>query len=111
MSVDLPAQLLPEERSPADELRALRRAHARAASLEISELELVERARALGGAVERSARYTGRVVVDNPSLHVLTAAAKRVAALDRELLVIRQARRRVAAEIKARTQRLRGGAR
>jgi hypothetical protein len=111
MSVDLPPPTVRGERSRAAELRALRRAHARATALEISDLELAERLRSLGGAVERSIRFTSRRVVDNEGLHALVAAAKRVAALERDLLVTGQARRRTAEEIRVRTRRLRGGAR
>lgn len=107
MSVELPAPTAPRERTRADELRALRRAHANAAALEIAELELAERVRALGGVVTRSSFYTSRTVVDDRGLRALVAATERVAALERELLVTRQARRRVAAEIRVRTRRLR----
>lgn len=111
MSLNLPPSTAPAERSHAAELRALRRAHARAAVLEISELELSERVRALSRGVERSARYVARVVVDDQGLRALVRAAARVAALERELVVTKQARRRTAAEISVRTRRLLDGAR
>ena len=111
MSVDLPPPTVGPERSRSVELRALRRAHARAIALEISELELAERLRSLGGAVQRSVRYTSRHVVENDGVHALVAAAKRAAALELDLLVTRQARRRTTEEIRVRSRRLRGGAR
>lgn len=111
MSIDLPPPTAPAERSRAAELRALRRAHARAAELEISELELGERVRALGGAVDRSSRYVRRIVVDDIGLAALVRASARVALLERELLLTRQARRRIASEIRIRTRRLLEGAR
>jgi len=109
MSVDLPPPSFPPTSSRAAELRALRRAHARASALEISELELEERVRALGGQVERSSRHVAREVVDDPGLAALVAASKRVSSVERELLVTRQARRRASEEVRVRTRRLLDG--
>lgn len=109
MSVHLPPSEVSLEPSRAAELHALRHAHALATELEIDELELSEQFRSLSRRVDHSMRFASRNVVDDEALQSLVDAAKRVAVLERELLVTRQAQRRVAAEIATRARRLMGG--
>jgi hypothetical protein len=105
MSVELPREGVPRSRSRSGELRALRAAQARNSRLEISVLELRERARALAGGVGKSRTYTERRVVSDDGLRALLAASDRLGRIERDLLLTRQALRRVQDEVRIRTRR------